>query len=123
MRHAVPVEHFLLFLCSDAIVLVHEVQEWTLRLFERCIGPRFQIAQIGEYSLLEFLGILDWTAEGLEAKGETAHDVCARDMKEIVPVLRQQREPCSRYGGGTGTTYHSTHDTYSPVGSRKRLMY
>lgn len=46
MWHAVPVEYLLLLLRSDAVVLVHEVEEWTLWLLKRCIGARLEVAQI-----------------------------------------------------------------------------
>ena len=55
MWYAVPVEYLLLLLRSDAIVLVHEVQERTFWLLERCIGARLEIAQIRKDALFEFL--------------------------------------------------------------------
>ena len=69
MWYAVPVKHFLLLLRSDAIVLVHKVEELALWLLERCIGARLEIAQIREDALLKLLGILHWPSEGLESEG------------------------------------------------------
>ena len=86
MRDAVPVEHLLLLLRSDAIVLIHEVEEWALWLLERCIGARLEVAQIREDAFLELLRILHRTSEGLESEGETSHDICTGDMKQVVPA-------------------------------------
>nr|GFD57893.1 hypothetical protein [Tanacetum cinerariifolium] len=44
VRYAVPVEDFLLLLCADAVVLVKEVEECALWLFQRRICARFQVA-------------------------------------------------------------------------------
>ena len=84
--NTVPVEHLLLLLCANAIVLVHEVQEWTLWLFQRCICARFQVSQIREYAFLKLLRVLDWSPKSLKAEGQAAHNVGTRDVKEIVPV-------------------------------------
>ena len=46
MWHAVPIKHLLLLLRSDAVVLVHEIEERALWLLERRISARFEIAQI-----------------------------------------------------------------------------
>lgn len=86
MGHAVPVEHLLLLLRSDAIVLVHEVQERTFRLFQRRIGSGFEIAQVREYAFLEFLRVLHRSPEGLKAKRETPYDICSGDVEEIIPT-------------------------------------
>lgn len=83
--HAVPVEDLLLLLGPDAVVLVEEVQEAALGLFQRGIGAGLQVSQIGEDALLELLGVLDGAAEGLEAEGQASHDVGAGDVEEIVP--------------------------------------
>nr|POE56750.1 hypothetical protein CFP56_33722 [Quercus suber] len=124
VRHAVPVEDLLLFLRADAVVLVEEVEEGALGLLERGIGAGLEIAQVGEDAFLEFLRVLDRPAEGLETKGETPDDVGARDMEQITPARGGQQ---AWDGNGTSSsptvTYQSTHDTYSPVGSRKRRMY
>ena len=69
MRHAVPVEDLLLLLCSYAVVLVQEVEESALGFFERGIGTRLQVSQIGEDALLELLRVLHWTSECLESEG------------------------------------------------------
>ena len=86
MWHAVPVEHLLLLLCSDAIVLVHEVEKGALWLLERRIGARLEVAQIREDALLKFFRILHGPSKGLEPEGETSHDICAGDVKQIVPA-------------------------------------
>ncbi len=66
MGHTVPVEHFLLFLCADTVVFVHKVKKSTLGLFERRICARFEIAQIREDALFEFLRVLDRSPKRLE---------------------------------------------------------
>ena len=86
MWHAIPVEHLLLLLRSDAIVLVHKVEEWTLGFLERCIGARLEVAQIREDALLKLFRILNRASEGLETEGETSHDIRTGDVKEVVPV-------------------------------------
>ena len=86
MRHAVPVKHLLLLLRSDAIVLVHEVKKWALWLLEGCIGARLEVAQIRKDALLEFFRILHGPSESLESEGEASHDICAGDVKQIVPA-------------------------------------
>ena len=86
MWHAVPVEDLLLLLCTNAIVLVQEVQEGTLWLFQRCICSRLQVAQVGEYALLELFRVLDRAAKCLEAECEASYNISARDVKEVVPV-------------------------------------
>ena len=68
MWYAVPVKDLLLLLRADAVVLVKEIQERALGLFQRGIGPRLQIAQIREDALLKLLGVLDRTTERLESE-------------------------------------------------------
>ena len=55
MWHAIPVEDLLLLLCSNAVVLVQEIQEATLWLFERGISARLQVSQVRKDTLLELL--------------------------------------------------------------------
>lgn len=86
MWHAVPVKDLLLLLCSDAVVLVEEIEETTLWLFEGGIGARLQVTKVGENTLLEFLGVLDWSAKGLESERKASDNVGTRDVKEIVPI-------------------------------------
>ena len=68
MRHAIPIENLLFLLRSNAVVLVHKVEERTLGFLERCIGPGLEVSQIREDAFLEFLGVLDRTPESLETK-------------------------------------------------------
>lgn len=86
VRHAVPVEHLLLLLRPDAVVLVEEVQEPTFGLLQSRISAGLEIAQIGEDALLEFLGVLDRAAKGLETKGEASDNVGAGYMEEVTPA-------------------------------------
>jgi hypothetical protein len=86
MRHAVPVEDFLLLLRANAVVLVEEVQKRALRLLQRSIGSRFQVAEVREDTLLEFLRILHRSAKGLETEGQATDDVGTRDVEEVVPI-------------------------------------
>ena len=89
MWYAVPVKDLLLLLCPYAVILIHKVQERTFGFFKRCIGTRFQISQIREYTLLELFRIFYGATEGLEAKREAAHNICTRDVKKIIPINRQ----------------------------------
>lgn len=89
MWHAIPIEHLLFLLCSDAVVLVQEVEEWALWFFERSVGAGLQIAQVGEDAFLKFLGILHRAAKGLEAERETPYYICAGDVEQIVPLEHQ----------------------------------
>jgi hypothetical protein len=75
MRHTVPVEDLLLFLSSDAIVLVKEIEERALRFFKRSIGPSLQVAQVGKDTFLEFLRILYWASESLESECKASNDI------------------------------------------------
>lgn len=68
MRHAIPIEDLLLFLRSNTVVLVHEIEERTLGFLEGCIGTGFEVSQIREDAFFEFLGILDRAPESLETK-------------------------------------------------------
>jgi hypothetical protein len=85
MRNAVPVENLLLLLGTNAVVLVQEIQERTLRLLQSRIGPSLEISQVGENTLLEFLGVLNRAAKGLESEGEASHDIGSRDVEEVAP--------------------------------------
>lgn len=85
--YAVPVEDLLLLLCSDAVILVQEIQEPGLGLFEGGIGARLQVSQIGKDPLLKLLRVLDGSAKGLEPKGKASDNVGAGNVKEVVPVV------------------------------------
>lgn len=66
--YAVPVEHFLLFLSANAVVLVKKVKERALGLLQRGVGSGLEVAKIRENTLFELLGVLDWPAKGLETE-------------------------------------------------------
>lgn len=68
MWYAIPVEHLLLLLCANAVILVQEVQEGTLWLLKGCIGARLQVSQVREDAFLELLRVLDRATESLEAE-------------------------------------------------------
>lgn len=87
MRHTIPVEDLLLLLGANAVVLVKEVKKRTLRLLQRRICARLQVAQIREDTLFKLLGVLDRATESLKSERETSYDIRARDVKEIVPAL------------------------------------
>ena len=57
----------------------------TVRLLQRRICARLQVAQVGENAFLEFLRILDGPAESLEPEGQASHNVGAGDVEEVVP--------------------------------------
>jgi len=86
MWNAVPVEDLLFLLCANTVVLVEEIEERALGFFERGIGARFEVAQVGEDTLFELLGILDRSTEGLKAEGEAADNVGAGDVEEVAPM-------------------------------------
>jgi hypothetical protein len=83
--NAIPVENLLLLLSTDAVVLVQEIQECALGLFQSRIGSGLEISQIGENTLLEFLGVLHGSTEGLESEGKASHDIGSRDVEEVAP--------------------------------------
>ncbi len=85
MRNAVPIEHLLLFLSSDTIILVEEIKERTLGLLQRRICAGLEISQVGEDAFFEFLGILYWSTKGLKAEREASDDICAGNVEEVVP--------------------------------------
>jgi len=128
VRYTVPVENLLLLLRSNAIVLVKEVKERTFRLLQRGIGTGFQVAQVRENALLEFLRVFHGPAEGLESKGETSYNIGSGNVKEIVPVQLSAGEAggldCGKQRRAVSFfTYHSTQDTYSPVGNKNLRIY
>jgi hypothetical protein len=86
MWHAVPIEDLLLLLCSDAVVLVQEVEESALGFFEGGIGTRLQVSQIRENTLLKLLRVFDRSSERLESEGEASHDIGSGDVEEVVPA-------------------------------------
>lgn len=86
MRNAVPVEYLLLLLCSNAVVLVEEIEERTFWLFESSIGTRFEVAQVGKDTFFEFFRVLDRTTESLETESQAANNVGTGDVVEITPA-------------------------------------
>ena len=83
-----PVKDFLFLLRSDAVVFVEEVKELGFRLFQRSVSSRFEVAEVREDSFFEFLGVGNRSAECKETVCKGAHDICACDMKEVVPEIR-----------------------------------
>lgn len=95
MRNAIPVEDLLFLLSSDAVVLVQEVKERALGLFEGGIGAGLEVTKVREDALLELLRVLHRPSECLESKGEAADNVGAGDMKKIVPTgVNDQQISC-----------------------------
>ncbi len=86
MGHTVPVKDLLLLLRPNAIVLVEKVEETALWLLEGGICARFQISQVREDALFEFLRVLHGPTKCLESKRKAAHNVGAGYVKEIVPA-------------------------------------
>jgi hypothetical protein len=86
MRHAIPIEHLLLFLRSNAVVLVEKVQEGTFWLFQGRVCAGFEVAQVRENAFFKLLRILHWTTESLKAKRQTPHDISSGNVKEIIPA-------------------------------------
>jgi hypothetical protein len=86
MRHTVPVKDFLLLLRSNAVVLVQEVKEAALWLLEGGICARFQVSQVREDTLLEFLRVLHGATKCLESKRKAPDNIRARNVKEIIPI-------------------------------------
>ena len=85
MRYAVPVKHLLLFLSSDAVVLVQEIEEGTLGLFQRSIRTGFEVSQVGEDAFFKLFGVFDRSTEGLKAERKASYDVSARNVEKVVP--------------------------------------
>jgi hypothetical protein len=85
MGDAVPIEDLLLLLRSDTVVLVEEVEESALGLFQRGIGSRLEIAQVREDTFLKLLGVLDGSTKGLESERQATNNVGAGDVEEVVP--------------------------------------
>jgi len=85
MGHAVPVKDLLLLLRANAVALVEEVKESALGLLERSIRAGLEVSKIGKDALLELFGVFDGSAKGLKAKGQTADNVGAGDVEEVVP--------------------------------------
>ena len=118
MGDAIPVKDFLLFLGSNAIVLVQKVKKGALRLFQGRIGTRLEISQVRENTLLELLGVFDGASEGLESKREASNNIGAGDMEEVVPqharhiLARGQQKPANVLiwlpinGGGDEKVFH-----------------
>jgi hypothetical protein len=86
MGDTIPVKDFLLLLRPNAIVLVQEVKETTLWLFQGGISARFQVSQIRKDTLLEFLRVLHGATKCLESKRKTSDNIRARNVKEIIPI-------------------------------------
>ena len=95
MWYTVPVENLLLLLCSNAVVLVKEIQKSTLGFLKGGVGARLQVSQVGEDTLLEFLRVLHGSAEGLESKGKASYNIRAGDVKEVVPADESAHEAWS----------------------------
>lgn len=85
MRHTVPVEDLLLFLRSNAVVLVKKIKKGALGLLKGSIAPRFQVSQVGENTLFEFLRVPHRPAKGLEPKRQASYDIRAGDMEQVIP--------------------------------------
>jgi hypothetical protein len=102
-----PVKHFLLFLGSDAVVLVEKVKELGFRFFQRSVCSGFEVSEIREDAFFELLGVGDGSTECEEAVSEGANNVCASNVKEVVPEVSLLHKE----------TYHKTQETYSPDGS------
>ena len=86
MRNAVPIEYLLLLLRPNTVILVQEIEESTLGLFQRRICAGFEIAQVGENTLFELLRVLYGAAECLESKGQASHNIRTGDVKEVAPA-------------------------------------
>ena len=81
MGYTVPVENLLLLLRANAVVFVHKVKKRALGFLKRRICAGFEIAQIRENTLFEFLRILDGAPKCLESERQASYNVCTRDVK------------------------------------------
>ena len=86
MGHTVPVKDLLLLLRPNAVVLVQEVEETALWLLEGGICARFQVSQVREDTLLEFLRVLHGATKCLESKRKASDNIRAGNVKEIIPI-------------------------------------
>lgn len=96
MRHAVPVEYLLFLLRPDAVVLVQEVKERTLRLLQRCVGASLEVPQVGEDAFLELLRVLHGSSERLKPKRQASYNISARYVEKIIPEGSQLGDPLGR---------------------------
>ena len=84
--HAVPVENLLLLLCPDAVVLVKEIEERALGLFEGGVGAGLEVSQVREDTFLELLRVLHGPSKGLESESQASDDIGSGNVEEIAPV-------------------------------------
>ena len=75
----------MLLLCSNAIVLVQEIQKGALGFLQRSIRAGFQISKVREDTFFKLLRVLHGTTESLESKRKASHDVGTRYMEQVIP--------------------------------------
>ncbi len=85
MLYTVPIKHLLLLLCSDATILIKEVEESAFGLLQGRVGASFEVSQVGKNPLLEFFGIFDRSAESLKSESKTSDNVSAGHVEKVVP--------------------------------------
>lgn len=85
MRHLVPEEDFLFFLRPNAPVLVQEFQKLAPWLLQNRIDAWLEVAQIGEDSLLEFLGVQYASSHLLEVKNQDLDYICPCNEEPSLP--------------------------------------
>lgn len=89
MGDAIPVEDLLLLLGPDAVVLVEEVEERALGLFEGRISSGLEVSQVGEDTLFELFRVLDGSTKSLEAESQASDNIGTGDVEEVIPVTGQ----------------------------------
>ena len=81
---AMPKEHFLLLLRTNAAVAEEEIQEFRFRLLQNRVRSRFQVSQIRKDALFKLFGIEDGPSSLCETKDENLDDVRA-GYEELSP--------------------------------------
>ena len=76
-----PVKDFLFLLGSNAVVLVEEVEELGLWFFQRSVCAGFEVTEIGEDALFEFLCIRNRATKGEKAVCQGPYNIGSCDMK------------------------------------------
>jgi hypothetical protein len=85
MGHRVPVEHLLLLLGADALVLEEQVEERRLGLFEASVLGGLEVAQIAEYTFLKLLHVAYGPAKCFETEQKGADNIGSGDKVAAVP--------------------------------------
>lgn len=87
MRYGEPIEDLLFLLSSNAVVFIKEIKELGFRFFQRGVGSRLEISEVGENSLFKLFGVCDGSAKGKKPICQRANYICSCDMEKIIPEI------------------------------------